>query len=187
MNADKALLTFGNETMLERVVRIVSSIVDPRHIVVVAAANQQLPALKTIVVRDSVEYHGPLPALVCGFAALPPNTEAVFITGCDTPLLNPAIIESLFQQLGESDAIVPQDAERLYPLCAVYRTNIFTRIEEQIRAGGNSLHQLVLQLDAKLIPVEKLRELDPEMLSLKNVNSHEDYFSALECAGLSTP
>ncbi len=187
MNADKALLPFGNETMVERVVRLVSSIVDPRHIVVVAAADQQLPSLKAIVVRDSIEYQGPLPAIAGGFAALPPNTAVVFITGCDTPLLNPAIIEYLFQQLGDSDAVVPQDAERLYPLCAVYRTNIFTRIEQQITAGQRSLHQFIQRLDAKLIPVENLREIDPELLSLKNVNSPEDYLSALEVAGLSTP
>lgn len=187
MNVDKALLPYGNETMLERVVRIVSSIVDPRHIVVVAAANQQLPAMKTIVVRDRVEHQGPLQALAGGFAALPPDTEAVFITGCDTPLLNPAVIESLFQQLGDSDAVVPQDAERLYPLCGVYRTNILTRIEQQITLDRRSLHEFIEQIDAKLIPLESLREIDPELMSLKNVNSHEDYLSALECAGFSTP
>jgi molybdopterin-guanine dinucleotide biosynthesis protein A len=187
MESDKAFLPFGNETMLECVVRIVSSVVDPRQVVVVAAADQQLPSLKAIVVRDTVEHQGPLPAIAGGFAALPPATAAAFVTGCDTPLINPALIEYLFTQLGDADVVVPQDAERLYPLCAVYRTNILGSIENQLTSGRRSLHQFLEQLNAKFISVETLRKIDPELLSLRNVNSREDYLAALEVAGLSTP
>ena len=187
MESDKAFLPFGNETMLERVVRIVSSVVDPQQIVVVAATDQQLPSLKALVVRDTIEHQGPLPAIAGGFAALPPTTDAAFITGCDAPLLISSLIEYLFMQLGDADAVVPHDAEHLHPLCAVYRTNIHGSIENQLTRGRLSLHQFIEQLDAKFIPVETLRKIDPELLSLRNVNSHEDYVSALEDAGLSTP
>ncbi len=187
MTTDKALLPFGNETMLTRVVRIISSVTDSRQTVVVSAVDQQLPPLKTIVVRDSIKHQGPLQAIAGGFAALPPTTEAVFVTGCDTPLINPALIEYLFTQLGHAEAVVPHDAGRLYPLCAVYRTNILTCIEQQITGGCRSLHQFIEQLDAKFIPLETLRAIDAELLSLKNVNTQDDYLSALEVAGLSTP
>ena len=186
MDVDKALLPIGNETMLERTVRIVRSIVT-RQVVVVAAADQQLPSHGVTVLRDSTAYEGPLAAIACGFAALAPDTTAAFVTGCDTPLLKPAIIEFLFNQLGDKEAVVPQDGERLYPLCAVYRTELLSRMDHQIATGERSMHQFIQQLDARLIPLENLRVVDADLFSFKNVNSREDYLSVLEVAGLSTP
>jgi molybdenum cofactor guanylyltransferase len=188
MGIDKALLPFGNETMLERVARIVGSSIDPQEIVVVAATNQELPALPSTikVVRDHEEYQGPLPALACGFAALP-NADAAFVTGCDAPLLTPEFIEFLFAHLDDADAVVAQDADRMYPLCAVYRTRVSETIERQFTNSDHSLHGLLAKINANHIPVESLREVDPELASLRNVNNHADYIAALAIAGLSTP
>ena len=188
MGTDKALLPYGNETMLERVIRIVGSIVDPQQIVVVAAADQQLPSLPSAIkiVRDSEHYQGPLPALACGLAALP-NIDAAFVTGCDAPLLSPKLVEFLFAQLGVTDAVVPQDADRMYPLCAVYRTAVLPAIVRQTTTDDRSLHGLISHLNANRIPVESFRTVDPQLNSLRNVNSHADYVAALAAAGLSTP
>src|SRR5258705_212022 len=66
MGASKALLPFGPETMLQRVVRLLETVVSP--IVVVAAADQQLPDLPpdVIVSRDEREARGPLEGLRAG-------------------------------------------------------------------------------------------------------------------------
>ena len=52
MGTSKALLPFGPETMLQRVVRLLSGVVSP--IVVVAAVDQELPPLPSdvIITRD---------------------------------------------------------------------------------------------------------------------------------------
>ncbi len=52
MGSPKALLPFGSETMLQRVVRLLGSVVSP--IVVVAAPDQQLPPLPQgiVITRD---------------------------------------------------------------------------------------------------------------------------------------
>ena len=52
MGTSKALLPFGRETMLQRVVRLLNEVVAP--IVVVAASDQELPELPAdvIVTRD---------------------------------------------------------------------------------------------------------------------------------------
>jgi molybdopterin-guanine dinucleotide biosynthesis protein A len=66
MGTSKALLPFGSETMLQRVVRLLGEVVAP--IVVVAAVDQALPALPqgTIVTRDEHEGRGPLEGLRAG-------------------------------------------------------------------------------------------------------------------------
>jgi len=60
MGSPKALLPFGPETMLQRVVRRLAGVVSP--IVVVAAVDQRLPELshQVIVTRDEQQGRGPL-------------------------------------------------------------------------------------------------------------------------------
>jgi molybdopterin-guanine dinucleotide biosynthesis protein A len=184
MQADKASLPFGDETMLGRTVRIVASTVDWDRIVVVAAANQELPGWgsELILVRDTEEYQGPLRALTEGFAALPPDTEAAFVTGCDTPLLVAALIEFLFAELGDYEAVVPADDERSHPLCAVYRTTV---ADPSIWGVERSMHDWLQQLQLKQVFVDELRDIDPELDSLRNVNTQEEYFLALSKAAFS--
>ena len=72
----KATLPFGPETMLQRVVRLLGTVVSP--IVVVAAREQSLPELPddVTVTRDEREQRGPLEGLRAGLKALPiPSTS----------------------------------------------------------------------------------------------------------------
>src|SRR5262245_5806484 len=87
MGPSKALLPFGPETMLQRVVRILSGLVGP--IVAVAAAGQALPKLPpdVIVTRDEREGRGPLEGLRAGLKALPADVDRAYVTSCDVPLL----------------------------------------------------------------------------------------------------
>ena len=92
MGVAKATLPFGPETMLQRVVRLLGTVVSP--IVVVAARDQDLPVLPpdVIVTRDEREARGPLEGLRAGLKALPPAVDAAYVTSCDVPLLVPAFV-----------------------------------------------------------------------------------------------
>src|SRR5882672_4754025 len=83
MGSPKALLPFGAETMLQRVVRLLATVVSP--IVVVAAPEQSLPDLPAdvIVTHDEHEGRGPLEGLRAGLKALPPSSEIAYVTSCD--------------------------------------------------------------------------------------------------------
>jgi molybdopterin-guanine dinucleotide biosynthesis protein A len=183
MAADKALLPFGDETMLARVVQTVASVVDPTRIAIVASAEQQLPTVDPaiLVLRDTVEFAGPLTAISQAASELS-ETEAIFVAGCDTPLLKSEVIEFLFAQLGDQPAIVSEDSERMYPLCGVYRTKVF-KDDSKLR----SMRDFVKHINAKRIDVRLLRSIDPKLDSLRNINTRQDYLDALATAGLSTP
>ena len=80
MGTPKAALPFGDETMLQRVVRLLGTVVSP--IVVVAARDQSLPRLPdaALVTRDEREAKGPLEGIRAGLSALPDSTDAAYIT-----------------------------------------------------------------------------------------------------------
>src|SRR5437868_15124308 len=70
MGLPKATLPFGLELMLQRVVRLLGSVVQP--IVVVAAPNQELPQLPggVLLACDERESRGPLEGLCAGLTAI---------------------------------------------------------------------------------------------------------------------
>src|SRR5271170_2062710 len=92
MGTSKAWLAFAGETLLQRIVRLLSEVVQP--IVVVAAAGQELPPLPSdvVTIHDLVPDLGPLQGLADGLAALMGRAEAAFVSSCDTPLLRPQFV-----------------------------------------------------------------------------------------------
>src|SRR3954454_8053425 len=78
MGYPKALLPFGPELMLQRVVRLLGEVVAP--MVVVAAPDQVLPILPrgVLVARDERAGRGPLQGLLAGLAALAGKVEAAY-------------------------------------------------------------------------------------------------------------
>jgi molybdenum cofactor guanylyltransferase len=183
MGRPKLSLPFGDETMLARVVRIVDEIVSP--VVVVAAAGQELPALPrgTLVAWDEIEAQGPLAGLAAGLAALGDSADAAYVSSCDVPLLRAALIRVLIDALGTHEVAVVRDQERYHPLAAVYRTACAGRVQQVLTAGGRGLTQFVRQCDARIVEGAELRVVDPELQSLVNVNTPEEYQAALRAAG----
>ena len=182
MGQPKALLPFDGEIMLQRVVRLVGEAVEPNRTVVVAAAGQELPPLtgEIKVVRDKHEGQGPLEGLARGLAALADSCDAVYATGCDVPLLVPAFIEHMFRLLGRNDVVVPRDRRFYHPLAAVYRTSVLAEIRQLLTANKRRPFFLFENVATLEIPVDELRVADPELASLTNLNTPEDYHQALQ-------
>lgn len=185
MGVHKATLPFGSELMLQRVVRLLSQVVEP--IVVVAAAGQRLPELASsvIVARDERECCGPLEGLRAGIAAISPHADAAYATSCDVPLLSAAFVCRMIVELDEHDAAVPVDGDLFHPLAAVYRISILASIELHLEHKHRRTSDLFNSVATHRVPVQDLRSVDPELLTLMNVNTPSDYAKALQLAGLS--
>ncbi len=129
MGSSKALLPFGVETMLQRVVRLLGTVVSP--MVVAAAPQQSLPELpeNLIVTRDEREGRGPLEGLRAGLKALPAAVEMAYVTSCDVPLLVPGFARHMIELLGDNDIAVMEIDGFPHPLSAVYRRNTLPHVE----------------------------------------------------------
>ena len=134
MGTSKALLPFGPETMLQRVVRLLGEVVSP--IVAVAAVDQVLPELPgdLIVTRDEREGRGPLEALRAGLKALPEDVDAAYVTSCDVPLLVPAFVRQMLDLARGYDIAVMEIDGFPHPLSAVYRRATLPHVESLLAA-----------------------------------------------------
>lgn len=182
MGQPKAWLPFGNEFLLQRVVRILRDIVSP--IVVVAAVGQELPALPpdVLVTRDEREALGPVGGLAAGFAALRGQVDAAYVSACDVPLLKPEVVRRICQQLGQNDIAIPVDGQFPHPLAAVYRLTLEEKTRQLLEASR--LRPVFLWEGAKVnqIPLDSLRDIDPQLDSFRNANTPEDFEAVLKVA-----
>lgn len=182
MGQPKAWLPFGNEVLLQRVVRLLSEVVSP--IVVVAAPGQELPQLPpdVLVTRDEREAQGPIGGMAAGFAALRGQVDAVYVSACDVPLLKPDVVRLICDHLGDADIAIPVDGAFPQPLAAVYRLTLEGRLNEMLAAGNLRVIRLWDGASVNQIPLAALREIDPELDSFRNANTPEE-FAAIQQRG----
>jgi len=182
MGTSKALLPFGDETMLQRVVRLLETSVSP--IVCVATAGQELPALPAdvIVTRDEREARGPLEGLRAGLKALPADVDAAYVTSCDVPLLVPAFVSEMFALANGYDIAVMEIDGFPHPLSAVYRRSVLPEVEALLAQDRLRPVFLFDAVRTRRVAPSEIRS-DPELHTLRNLNTPEDYERALRSLG----
>jgi molybdenum cofactor guanylyltransferase len=183
MGTPKALLPFGPETMLQRVVRLLADVVSP--IVVVAAGDQSLPELprEVIVARDEQEGRGPLEGLRAGLKALPEHVDAAYITSCDVPLLEPAFVREMLDFANGFDIAVMEIDGFPHPLSAVYRPSVLPHIEDLLAADRLRPVFLFDRVKTRRVRPDEITA-DPELRTLRNLNTRAEYEQALVDAGI---
>ncbi len=179
MGRAKADLPFGRETMLQRVVRILAAVVDP--VVVVAAAEQPLVELPASVevVRDEALGRGPLQGLAAGLAALPSSCTAAYVSSCDVPFLRPEFVRRVIDLLQTADAAVPELDGCRHALAGIYRTGVAAIVQQLLDSDQLRFSRLVEIVPTRFISAAELTDVDPNLQSLWNVNTPEDYAQAL--------
>jgi molybdopterin-guanine dinucleotide biosynthesis protein A len=181
MGQPKADLAWDGRTFLAHILETLEPIVDQR--VVVAAVEQSLDGLppSVRVLRDVNSHEGPLVALGLALTELMGRADAVFLTGCDNPLLPAVVVRELFEQLKSFDAVMLTGEDGLpRPLTAVYRpAACVLPVQELVADGERRLRAVVSHLRTRLVPFEDLQRIDPQLHALANINTPEDYEAAL--------
>jgi molybdopterin-guanine dinucleotide biosynthesis protein A len=187
MGVPKAGLPFGSETMLQRVVRLLGTVVAP--VIVVAAREQPLPVLPDAIAitRDEREAKGPLEGIRAGLSALPESIDAAYITSCDVPLLVPAFVERMIELMGDHDIAVMDIDGFPHPLSAIYRRDTLPHVESLLAADRLRPVFLFDAVRTRRVKPEEMTVADPELRTLRNLNTPADYRAALADAGIPPP
>ncbi len=178
MGTSKALLPFGPETMLQRVVRILSGVVSP--IVGVAAVGQELPALPTdmIITHDEREGRGPLEGLRAGLKAMPADVDAAYVTSCDVPLLVPGFVHQMIELARGYDVAVMEIDGFPHPLSAIYRRATLPHVEDLLAHDRLRPVFLFERVRTRRVRPDEITA-DPDLVTLRNLNTPEEYSEAL--------
>jgi molybdopterin-guanine dinucleotide biosynthesis protein A len=180
MGKPKALLDWFGAPLVVHVCELLRQEVDD-GLVVVAAPGQQLPPLPdgVGVAEDARPDRGPLEGIAAGLRAVADGAEAVYVSATDVPLLVPGVVRLAASKLEGADAAVPRVGDRMYPLTAAYRTSVLPLVERLLAEKRLRALDLVEAVSVRWLSEEELRAIDPELDSLRNVNTPEDYEAAL--------
>jgi len=189
MGTPKAALEWHGSTLLRRTVGILARATGG-PVVVVRASGQDLPGLPpgTVVVDDPREGKGPVQGIAAGLTALHGQAETAFVTSTDLPFLHPAFVSRVLTALGAPgegpDVALPVARGYQQPLAAAYRTGLAELAErlvkeDRLRPAFLFAECAVTRLDdAALLTDPVLAARDPDLDSVLNVNTPDDYRAA---------
>lgn len=170
---EKYFFTYHGRTFIERLVDSLEEVVD--EIILVARNPEQCKRFRKLegirCITDIRKGIGPIGGLHAGSVAA--QGETIFVTACDMPCINPAVISYLFDSLDNYDVAIPiWNADMIEPLHAVYRRKaLLTYLESH---DSLSLRAMIMNISARYVPVKELQKIDPELLTFTNINKLED-------------
>ena len=174
MGVDKTLLPVDGETLLARVVEVVSEVCD--HTIVVTNRPEQIAEAGlgpgTAVLCDEVPNQGPLGGLVTVLREAP--DDWVLAVAADVPYLEPDVIRALWDAREGAQVVVTVTEHGVEPLLALYHRDCLPAARRVLDSGRRRLVAMFPDLKVVELPLEALREADPSLRSLVNVNTPED-------------
>lgn len=173
---EKYFFKFGGKTFIERLLDSLGKVVD--EIVIVARDEEQCRrfhdiAGKTAIrcITDIRQGIGPIGGLHAG--SLEAHGDLIFVSACDMPCIDAAIVAHLFERIGDADAAIPSwNMDMLEPLHAVYRKSALLAYLES--HDSLSLRTMIRSIATRYIPVDELRSIDPKLRTFTNINKIED-------------
>jgi molybdenum cofactor guanylyltransferase len=171
-NRPKYLFEYDGETFLHRQIQVLRQVTDE----IILSCRDTYQTMDILdypidqIVTDVRRESGPSEGIRTG--ALVAQGEHIFVVACDMPLITPEVIEFLFASMGSAEAIIPGwENGNLEPLHAVYQRDALLRYFS--KATSLKLRSISDSLDTVIMPVQKIRVLDPTLQSYTNINDIE--------------
>ena len=117
--------------------------------------------------------------LAAGLEALKDSCDAAFLSSCDVPFLKKEFILGMTAALGECRMCIPRTEGYFHPLASVYRVDVLSDVKQLL--GEKKLRPFFLleKVAGKIIEEAQLKQFDPELFSLNNLNTPEEFERAL--------
>jgi molybdopterin-guanine dinucleotide biosynthesis protein A len=162
MGRDKAFLQLGEETLLARALRLAGAVTEDIRIVGNATKFSALGQVVEDIYRDQ----GPLSGIHAALSGS--QTELNLVLAIDLPFMDTDFLNYLLRRA------LPRVAERLQPLCAIYRRAFAAVAEESLRNGKNKIDSLFAKVGTCVIEEQELTHGGFSPAIFRNLNTPDD-------------
>lgn len=171
MGSDKALLTVGKQTLLERALRTAAAVADAVFI----AGSRERYAQYGDVVEDVFPDCGPLGGIHAALCIT--QTELNLMLAVDTPSIGADFLAWLLEQARASNEliVVPEALGGLQPLAAVYHRSMRDVAEQALKRGDYKIGHLFSLAPTRYISETDIRAAGFSPTLFRNVNTLEEY------------
>lgn len=168
---EKAFITVHGQCILDHIYGLFQTLF--QEIILVTNSPQLYLNWDVNIVTDLFRMRSSLTGIHAGlFYAAQPHA---FVTACDTPFLNEALVRSLLEAAEpDLDLVIPCTEAGYEPLCAVYSKRCLQPIERQLRRQELKIETIFNKVRMKKIMAPALRRSDPELRSFFNINTPAD-------------
>jgi len=168
---NKALVRIGEKRILDRIYEVFSILFD--KIILVTNDPLQYMEWDFDIVTDIFPIRSSLTGIHTGLFYL--TTPYAFFVACDIPFIKKELIEILLDSVEPSiDIVIPETSKGVEPLCSVYSKRCFKPIEEQLEKKSLKIQRVFQKVRVKKISEDILRTIDPDLVSLSNINTPDD-------------
>jgi len=170
---EKYFFVYEGRTFIERLIDSLRPVVD--EIILVARDPEQCKRFQELkgvrCITDIRTGIGPIGGLHAG--AMAARGDYIFVSACDMPCIESGVVRFLFEALGTYDAAIPSwNFDMIEPLHAVYRRSVL--MDYLKNHDSLSLRPMIRSIRTRYIPVEELRQFDPQLRTFTNINKLED-------------
>ncbi len=175
MGRDKALLEIGGRPLVERVLTVFREYFG--RVVLVGDREERFAAYGLPVLPDI--YPGSaLGGLYTGL--IHAVTDHVFVSSCDIPYPNAAVVHYLCRLREGYDAVVPLTGDSFEPLFALYTKSCLVPILKLLERRNFCVYDFYPDIRVRYVAGTELAHLDPGGRCFLNVNTPEELARVIE-------
>ncbi|MDZ7623820.1 MAG: molybdenum cofactor guanylyltransferase [Ignavibacteriaceae bacterium] len=173
MGTDKALLKLGDESIIERMTKLMKSIFN--EVFIVTNTPDDYRFLRVPLYEDIHKHKGPLSGIHSGLVHS--STEKNFFISCDLPLISKALIEYIVEFKSDKPVKYCIASGRHHYLAGIYRKELLPEIERIFASVTNSsekkdqhfsIRNLLENIESEAIQIENLSFYNDELFHLKS-------------------
>ena len=180
LGQDKGLIELGGKPLVSWVIDLLRDVTD--EIIVVVGSEENVPHYRAVipddvhVVPDCYPENSPLIGLISGLRMA--NGSYAVVCACDMPFVVPDVLELLFCiSYGLNGSLLVKSDGWIESIPSVYNVSNCLNFAEVLRGLGEMRIRKVLEnmSDTVTVSVEKLRVIDPDLVSFFDIDTLESY------------
>jgi molybdopterin-guanine dinucleotide biosynthesis protein A len=162
MGRDKAQLEWGNISLLEHMLQLLSTVCDEVQVVGRAEFPDRLPG------------KGPLGGILTALEDT--NRDSNLFLAVDLPLLTPRFL-GLFNErfLASPKQMMACRVDNQFPLCLGIRRSLAGEIRQRLSNGQLAVHSFIEEVDPDILDEAELRTLGFDKTLFVNINTPDDW------------
>jgi molybdenum cofactor guanylyltransferase len=167
---NKGLIEVGGVPVVRRVLEVLRPLSD--QIILAGRSADDLAGLGAEIVPDAFQPGSALVGLYSALSAA--RHDAAIAVACDMPFLSTRLLAYILEQSGEADVTVPRIGPHLEALHAVYRRACLPVMRDMVESGNHKIIDFYERVKVREIDEAEMRALDPDLLSVFNINTPAD-------------
>jgi molybdenum cofactor guanylyltransferase len=173
MRQDKAALSYGGRTQLERAMALLTPYVERAYVSVRSEQRDDPVRARFAQIPDTLENLGPVAGMLAAQARHP--HAAWLVLACDLPFIDEATLVHLVRHRAPSQLATAYRSSHdglPEPLCAIWEPRSAQPLSEYVAGGRSCPRRFLVGVDTELLD-------EPNPQALDNVNTPEEYRSAM--------